>query len=136
MSVRDYNKRIQTQLRERLRLVAELIRDQVIMNVTLTDHTLQELRQLGHPYSRQSPQTLHSPSFLVHTHTGDLRDAVTMEETPKGYRVGVDDAKAPHAVHVLFGTSRMVARDFITGSISQVRQQIKSILHRESPLAR
>jgi len=42
--------------------------------------------------------------------------------------VGVDESKAPHARHVILGTSTMVARDFVTGSFKQVEEELRDIV--------
>jgi len=39
----------------------------------------------------------------------------------------VDENKAPHVVHVIFGTKDMIARDFITGSFEEIRPEITKL---------
>lgn len=105
-----------------------MIKEQILENITLRDHTLQDLRKLGYPYSVRDPRGIHDPEWQVHEQSGEMVDAVRIEETRKGFRIGVDDALAPHAIFVVFGTSKMISRDFITGSIRQTEPQVRRIL--------
>ena len=41
-----------------------------------------------------------------------------------GAYVGVDEQIAPHANDVIYGTSRMIPRDFLGGSIEKVKKPV------------
>lgn len=94
-----------------------------------TDHSLEDLRELGHPYSTQHPQNIHTPDYTVHRQTDSLYNAIETKGVNQYlYKTGVNEDKAPHVVHVVFGTARMVSRDFITGSLREIEPEIKSIV--------
>jgi hypothetical protein len=44
--------------------------------------------------------------------------------------VGLDELIAPHALNVIFGTSKMIPRDFLTGSLVMVKPQIFGFLQK------
>lgn len=113
-------------------------------NITLTDHSLEDLASLGHPYSkRHGPQgmRLHEPSYQVHTQSGELLGAkksfviparIAGGELVSGAVIGLDENKAKHAVYVIFGTSRgqggMVPRPVLSGSRDEVAEKALLII--------
>ena len=118
-------------LPEALKKVADVLENKIRENAGLTDHSLKELADLGHPYSKTNPKNIHRPKFKVHSQSGDLQSAIGQKEIGKDkIVVGVDPSKAPHTRHVILGTSRMVARDFITGSFKQVEEQLREIVNK------
>lgn len=118
-------------LQRGLKEAAQVLEDKIIENASLEDHSLKELEKLGHPYASRNPQEIHTPSYQVHTQSGDLVDAVSQRQINQyAIDVGVDETKAPHVVHVIYGTSKMVARDFIRGSYLEVIGKIRGIVQR------
>ncbi|MBU6287601.1 MAG: hypothetical protein KGS10_05510 [Chloroflexi bacterium] len=95
-------------------------------NISLRDHSLDDLAAMGHPYARRHGAiqihrtggggTLANPENRVHTQSGALLGALrhgpTGTTTPS-YRVWLDPAAAPHAVHVVYGTKVMLPRDVL-----------------------
>ena len=112
--------------------VGRLLFAAVKQNVSLTDHSLDDLRRLGFPYRSISPVIIHRPRYAVHKQDGDLESAIiqVISKTSKGRKVSieVDESVAPHARHVILGTSRMVARDFLTGSLRASREEMFNIV--------
>jgi len=103
-------------------------------NVSLTCHSIQELRLLGGPYAKSHPIALHVPNWLVHTQEGVLLSAIektTVSDPEKSHEaeVGVNESKAPHARYIIFGTSKMVARDFVTGTYNQCKKHVNEIFN-------
>ncbi len=108
-----------------------LLRDKIIENISLDKHALAELRKLGYPYAvknRSLGAPLHTPEYQVHKQSGRLLKAIRLEETPDGFRVGIDERLAPEIKYLIYGTSTMIARDFITGSFNEVKEEISRIL--------
>lgn len=104
---------------------ANILLEEIKDNVSLIDHSLADLKADGHPYSQRNPQNIHRPNFKVHRQSGTLLGAVGMNKKGKlRIQVGVDDSAAPHAPHIIFGTSKMVSRDFITGSFNKVSSKM------------
>lgn len=107
---------------------ANLLKEKMIENASLTDHRLDELEKLGHPYAVRSPQGLHNPDFQLHKQSGRLVDNIEMVQvSDQEYFVGVDENKVPYIRHVLRGTQFMIARDFITGSLNQIRRKLNEV---------
>ncbi len=113
-----------------MRRAAELLRDTIIQNISLNRHTRKELERLGYPYSedRSLGAPLHMPEYQVHDQTGRLIDAVEIEETEEGFRVGINEDLAPEVKYLIFGTSKMVSRDFITGSYNECKDAMDLLL--------
>lgn len=118
--------------------VRDLIRDRVVKNASLTDHSLADLAEMGHPYSAAHPANPHEPPYLVHTQGGELLSGIydgTSDASVSGgnlraeAHVGVSESVA-HAVFVIMGTSKMIPRDFLTGSLEEIREQIIETLSR------
>jgi|SRR3970282_1811021 len=118
-------------LTEALKECANALEEKIVENVSLDDHTADELARLGYPYARRAPQSLHSPDYQVHVQSGRLVNAVGQVQINQyAIDVGVDESQAPEVVHVLYGTSKMIARDFITGSYNEVRARLTEIMER------
>ncbi|MCP4599190.1 MAG: hypothetical protein GY847_01410 [Proteobacteria bacterium] len=92
-------------------------------NATLTDHTLEDLAEMGHPYSTRAPQDIHDPNWLVHTQSGELASALYSTSGHAGSiiwgEVGINVDEAPHVLFVIYGTSKMVSRDFFAETINE-----------------
>lgn len=116
--------------------VMEILDEAVTRNISLTDHSLIDLALMGHPYASRSPQRIHVPSYQVHIQSGEML---------AGKVKGVDDAEeiggqlitaawvgilesVEHAKYVVYGTTRMVPRDFLHGSLLEVKEQVLAIL--------
>jgi hypothetical protein len=97
------------------------LKDKVMENASLTDHSLEDLKRLGYPYSRAHPKRIHTPEWLVHVQSGQLlssvRHAVEMKPKSISALVYLDQRIAPHAKFVILGTRRMVSRDFLSGTL-------------------
>lgn len=126
-------KRVNVQMEK----ISKLLDTAVTKNMSLTDHSLKDLADMGHPYSRRHPMTIHSPKWAVHTQSGKLleskesgtKDAsIIGGELKASAYAGLNSYVAPHADDVIYGTSRMVPRDFLTGSLEQVRAEAQAIL--------
>jgi len=114
--------------KEAVKKTAKLLRDRMVENAGLTDHTLDELEKLGHPFAIRRPQTLHNPNFQIHKQSGRLVDNIEMVKvSDTQYAVGVDEEKVPYIRHVVRGTQFMIARDFITGSFRQIQKKLNKV---------
>lgn len=108
-------------------------------NISLSDHSQADLAALGHPYASRAPQAIHSPGYQVHEQSGRLREGKYSGTDPadvslfgnltaRAY-VGINES-VRHAFFVVYGTSKMVPRDFLVGSLGEVREQIWQTLKR------
>lgn len=115
-----------------LKKSSKLLEDRIKKNASETDHTLNDLEKLGHPYSAAHPKALHDPNYLVHRQSGTLLDAISTKIINQFITlVGVDEDVAPYVVHVIFGTKYMIARDFVTESLNEIQNDLRDIIEDE-----
>lgn len=120
--------------------VKAVLDQRVTINMSLSDHSLADLRRLGHPYASRwgsGGKGLHSPIYQVHMQSGKLfksKEAGVIEATinsgtlkAKAY-VGLNKEVAPYAPQVIFGTSKMIPRSFLQGSKLEVTEQVRDMI--------
>lgn len=118
-------------IRQLAQLAHLLIREKFLIK---DEHTLEELARLGHPYAVRHPQAIHRPPWLVHTQSGELASAFKIQDEEYFYsgiriKVGFDFADSPPwVVWVLFGTQKMVPRDFLALGFQRIRPELDRIL--------
>lgn len=110
----------------------EKVYKRTLKNCGLTCHSLERLAKMGHPYSVMNPNNPHSPVYLVHKQTGNLRNSIqrNTENFPNkstGY-ISINEEQAHYASYVILGTSKMIPRDFLTGSLDEMRNQVFNII--------
>jgi len=111
----------------------ELLLDtQVTKNISLTDHSLKDLKDLNHPYASKHGNQgirIHDPYWKVHKQSGELlsskesgieKATIAARQLTATAFVKLDPAKASHALHVIFGTSKMIPRPVLSGSRDQI----------------
>jgi hypothetical protein len=115
---------------------------EVTQNMNLRDHSLAYQAKMGHPYaSRWGSQgmAIHDPFWLVHTHSGALlgsKESKVVEAVISGGRlvasayVRLDERQAKHAVYLIWGTSKMIPRDFLHGSLAKAKDDLFAIIKR------
>lgn len=121
-----------------LQTVKTVVEGQLVENISLTDHSLRELARMGHPYSRRNAHPPHSPDFMVHTRSGELLRGIFSSIAPASVSGGSLSGSVTvglsrgvqHAVHIVYGTSRMIPRDVVRGSGEQQRDNVFRILQR------
>jgi len=109
-------------------------------NISWHDHSLADLAALDHPYAKRHGDIyLHHPPYLVHTQSGQLlsslfektEDAVfAFGRLDASAIVGNDTSVAPHAQDVIFGTSVMLPRDYLEGSLQEYLPEAKGVLEK------
>lgn len=121
--------------------VAKQYKAQVIKNISLDDHTLEELRKLGHPYAAKGGSGLHGTDALVHQQTRKLKQSIRASEpeelTSRRFSVFVT-SDVPYMPYLLHGTSRMRARPFHEKSFNEIKDkfwdpvldELKKVEHR------
>jgi len=112
-----------------MKKAADMLDVEVTKNMSITDHSQADLSKLGHPYARRygpEGKGIHRPPWLIHRQSGKLlsskfkgsSEASVIGGTLKvsGW-VGLDQGKASHAQAIIWGTSRMIPRDALSGSL-------------------
>lgn len=108
---------------------ANLVYAKVVENASLTDHTLDQLAKLGHPYSVRNFKRMHTPNFLVHAQSNRLMDNIKLiKRSETHYVINISKSDVPYIDYVINGTRYMVARDFITGSFNEVKPSIAATI--------
>ncbi len=120
--------------------VKEILDQQITLNMSLQDHSLEELRKLGHPYATRygvHGAGLHDPYFQVHSQSGNLlsskQSGVIGADIQEGRLtatafVKLDPSIAPYALFLVYGTSKMIPRPILTGSRDQVFTAMNTII--------
>lgn len=124
--------------------VKDVLDKEVTKNISLTDHSIADLRGLDHPYAARwgtsKASALHSPYWVVHSQTGRLLGAKVSGVEEASFDAGVLKASAfvglnaniaKHAPFVVFGTSKMIPRPVLQGSRDAIIDDAKKILQRE-----
>ena len=105
-------------------------------NVTRGDHSLAQLRSLGHPYAqRHGSIRIHAgETHVVHSHTGrmaaSLKGAVKFRAGGAGggsrpyYQLGWPDSAPPYVRWVVEGTKIMLGRDVLWASVSAPHMRV------------
>lgn len=88
----------------------------LLKNISLTDHDLQELRELGYPYAKNTDaEPVHEDDRLVHMQSGDLISGIKVTdaaaESNRTYSVHIT-SDSPYTEYLLNGTSKMRPRRF------------------------
>lgn len=106
--------------KEALRAAGADLKAGLLQNVKITDHSLQVLAAMDHPYARRhgSIRSLgHSKPDMVHKRSGRMSQNISGALLGKGnnfrYRVGFKYGVVPHAKFVVAGTRTMLPRDVI-----------------------
>lgn len=122
--------------------VQSVMGQKVTENISLTDHGPADFKRMDHPYAARHGvhgKPIHDPYYQVHIQTGRLRQSKksgTIKASIVGGRlqavayVGLDQSIAPHALDVVFGTSRMIPRPVLEGSRQFVINDAKAILEK------
>ena len=94
------------------------------------DHSLEDLRALGHPYSTQeSAGSAPHPDFIIHEQSGDFLGSIGAE------KVTVNEAAVEGGVHItdrkaewlLLGTPSMRPRDAVSSALIYREDQVAGI---------
>ena len=132
------SKLVEQAIMDGLSEIAENYKKQVDKNLSLHDHTLQELRAMGHPYAVSQPANAVHDDRMVHEQSGELRKSIKsnppQEITSRRYTVFVT-TDSPYAPYLIYGTSRMRPRRFHEKSFDEIKDKYwKPILDRVQKL--
>jgi len=120
----------------------KILFQKVSFNISRTCHDLADLAAMGHPYARDHILNPHSPYYQVHMQSADMRRALTSDTSADNREVrgGVgftgtaeESLKAKGSKYsylrcVVLGTRLMVQRDFLNGSLDEVRENVEKRL--------
>lgn len=128
-NIKSFGKGFKEHVRKTMDRAGGMLDADITENMSLGDHTLADLAAMGHPYAlRHGPKgiQIHDPYWLIHTHTGRLLGSKSRGVSEVGIVGGnlkvnawvkLDEAMAPYALGIIWGTSRMIPRDVLSGSL-------------------
>jgi len=128
------SKKVQAEIMAGLEEITEEYKKRVKQNISLTDHDLKELRELGYPYStRRAEDSLHDDR-MVHIQSKRLKDGIKSNPpeqiTSRRFQIFVTSS-APETPYLIYGTSRMRPRRFHQKAYEDIKQRFwKPILDR------
>jgi len=114
---------------ETLKKMAKLVKKEVKKNTSIQDvHTPLWLKRMKHPYSGRSTLPHNNP--LVHKVSGNLTSnvAIFQGDRKDELRVGVEESNVPYVGYIVNGTSKMVARDFLSFSLLSVQKKLRKMI--------
>lgn len=123
----EHFRRVQENMRVAVEHAADLVLEEMKEEVDLQDHSLQDLRRMGHPYRKDAPADQPHPDWLVHYQSGDLRGGLSHTDplvTETKAEVEIHSA-APYTWYLLLGTRYMRPRDFVTHSVETRRGAVE-----------
>ncbi len=97
------------------------------------DHTLEDLRRLGHPYSWHFQGTPPHPDYVVHVQREGHGESLLqgLQRLPARYQGGVIRSEihshAHHTWYVLLGTRFMRPRDFVTAALIVQQRKVADL---------
>lgn len=120
---------------------------QILKNISLTDHDLEELRALGYPYSTKKPEDSPHDDRQVHIQTGRLKSGISSEPPQEVTRSRFEvfiTSSAPETAFLLYGTSRMRPRRFHQKAFEEIKDSfwdpilalLKKVEHRIAQLTK
>ena len=114
---------------------AQMLYETARTYTALTDHTLAQLAELGHPYARRfAPGTLH-PDYLVHIQSGTLQAGlhrIGLIETDREIIDGVANSTW-YDPYVQLGTVLMRARPYMAQTRADLEPVIREMAHHLLP---
>lgn len=116
-----------------MRNIEGMLDQEITKNISLTDHSLQDLAKLRHPYGFGKGE-LHDPNYQVHTQSGTLLSSKSSGTEDADINEGgtlkasafvqLDPGIAPHAIFVVYGTSKMIPRPVMSASRDKLKPDI------------
>jgi HK97 gp10 family phage protein len=106
--------------------IAVNYKKQVDKNLSLDDHTLEQLRQMDYPYAVDKTTNVPHDDRLIHEQSGELRKSIKSsrpeQTTSRRFTVYVT-TDSPYAPYLIYGTSRMRPRRFHEKSFNDIKDK-------------
>lgn len=123
-----------------MREMLHILDMQVTKNMSRTDFSLKQLADMDHPFaSRHGSQGIkvYDPDWMIHKRSGKLLESKYSGTIPASIEsgrllatafIGLDEMKTSYAPYIVFGTSKMIPRPVLHGSLSQVQSTLKNTI--------
>jgi hypothetical protein len=122
----EFTKNFRKTTEKTLYEMAELVKKEIKKNTSIIDeHTPSWLKQHDHPYSGRSKLPHNQP--LVHKVSGNLTNNVKIFRGNRAdeLKVGILEVDVPYVGYIVNGTSKMIARDFLSFSLLSVKNRLR-----------
>lgn len=121
------SRKVQQAILKGLRGSSDIYFEAVLQNVSLTGVSLQDMRDMGHPYS-----TDHAPNTLgddrqVHIQSGEFKDSLKKGSPEQGSErifTVYFSSSSGIANYLIFGTSKMRPRRFHEKAYNDIRSKV------------
>jgi len=94
--------------------VSVIMDNQVTKNMTLEDHTMKVHKRSG--------------ELVRSKERGTIDANITFGALRAGAFVKLDENKAEHAKYIIFGTSKMIPRPLLMGSVNQIKNKAFKVI--------
>lgn len=124
-----------------MKKVDKLLYKEVRKNISRTTFSLEDLKREKHPYARKygekGKETIINPYYQVHKRTGKLRSSEKRGTIDASFSRGqltasaycqLDEKIAPHVIHVIYGTSKMIPRPVLDISKDNISSEAHGII--------
>ncbi len=117
-------------MNERVMLAGLIAEEAVRQQAELTDHSLEDLAILGHPYAKIYPADSppHNDDSLLHIQSGYLFANIDRVEdfnsTKSSVAVGVSPDRVPYIEDLMHGNTKMRPRPFIQRAWSKHKDEV------------
>lgn len=141
------SEKVQAAILSGLEDVTSNYKKQVIKNISLTDHDLKDLRELGYPYARGKPEDFPHDDRMVHIQEGVLKRGIHSNPpeqiTRNRFEVFITSS-APETPFLLYGTKTMRPRRFHQKAYEEIKERfwspitdrLKKVSHRIASVTR
>lgn len=127
----EITERLKVHLKDSAEMAANVLEQYVKKHVSLTDHSLKALADMGHPYAASHSNPPHGNPD-VHSQSGRLKAAIRkkvyVSDTHCEIKVGVDSGAVPYVGYIIEGTSKMIPRDFIGFADKECHDKVEAII--------
>ena len=121
-------------MNKRLSAAGDVANAHIHNQASLTDHTLQQLKEMGHPYSvrYQTNYGPHHDDTLVHRQSGLLYDNIQKVEdlgdTTSTVQIGVSADTVPYIDDLIHGNETMRPRNFLGKGFELSKEDVQGTL--------
>ncbi len=142
-NIRNFGGGFANHLNKTMEKARKMLDDEVAKNISLTCHSLEDLRKAGHPYAKSHLGWAknvgglgHGHWWQVHTQSGEMLRSKSSGTIPARFGGGQFRATAYVAMSedleynaaVIYGTSKMIPRDFLHGSLGSIKGDIYKLI--------
>jgi hypothetical protein len=131
-----YTKKVRVRTTKTVNQMARMLKAEIKKNISKQDgHDYVWLKKNDHPYAKRSPRPPHKKPF-VHKQGGKWSANMSQHVQifpveRRGERmVGISEDDVPYVADVLYGTKRMIGRNFIAYSLINMNKKFRKMIRK------